>query len=400
MSLKMSVLAGIPLAISLPYAVSAATLQPFLWTDQTEDAVYLSQDANSDGDTGDDGETVVFFGAGNLSGFDSPAGNIFTLDQDRTGAVFVGDGDTDTVYRLRDNNFDGDAQDASEASIWFSAENADGFDLNTPNGVAVGNDDAVYVVEADTGGNPSGDFVYRTEDLNGDGDANDAGEASVWLDLQMLNPAASAFEIRFEGDVAFIADTVGGEPNAIYRAEDIDGDGEISATEVGTFIDETNPFGVPVDFAIDTLDGSALLWEFLDFAGPQSVFSLTDLDGSGMIDGAGEVAELWNNSLLDLEFATFVGFGVAAAENGDLVLTSNGFGNEDTLIYLTDLNGDGDYFDDGETLVPLAGPRDGLPVRARNAQFYIAPIPLPAGLPLLAGGLVLLGPMRARRAKL
>lgn len=144
------------------------------------------------------------------------------------------------------------------------------------------------MVEADVVSTPNGDYVYRTQDLNDDGDAEDAGDATLWLDLKALNPAASAFEVSFDGDAAYVTDTDGADSNIIYRAEDIDGDGTVSAGEVTRFIDGDNAFGVPVDFAMDARGGSVFLREFLDTAGPMSVFELTDLDGSGLIDAAGE----------------------------------------------------------------------------------------------------------------
>ena len=383
----------------IPGVLSASTINPFLWSDQTNDALYLSRDIDGNGDVNGVGETTIFFGEGNLAGLVDPAANIFTLGQAKTGEVYVGDGGTDTVYRLRDR--DGNGQGKGESRVWFSAENASGLSLNTPNGVDVGPDGAVYVVEADTIGNPSGDFVYRTEDLNGDGDANDAGEATVWLDLQGLNPKSSGFEIKFDGDVAYIVDLVGSDPDIVYRAEDTNGDGVVSADEVTSFIDNDNPFGVPVDFAFEASGGSFFFWEFLNFSGPSALRKVTDLDGSGAIDAANEVAEVWNDGLLDAAFRKFVGFGIAVDdESGDVVLTSNGGPAEtDFLIYLSDLNGDGDYFDVGETVVPLSQAAAGLPARARNAEFYNAPtpVPLPAGLPLLSIGLICMAGLKARR---
>ena len=381
-------------------AVPAAPLDFFLYADQGTDEVLLTRDANGDGDANDAGETTVFFSAANGSGLVGPTTNVLTLTQAGNGAVFVGDGGTNTVYRLRDDNADNSAQGAGEASVWFLAANADGLALNTPNGLAEGADGAIYVVEADTRGTPSGDFVYRTQDLNGDGDANDAGEATVWLDLQALSPNASAFEISFDGDTAYIADTRGTEENVIYRARDLDGNGTIGTGEVTELIAGDNPFGIPVDFAMDARDGSVFLWEFLDFAGPQSVVRLDDLDGSGVIDADAEWAEIWNTTFLPDGFNTFAAFGMAAAPDGSLLLTSNdGDAAGDNLVRLLDLNGDGDYLDAGETFLWLARSAQGTyPDRPRAVAAY-APIPLPAGLPLLGAALILLLPFRALRRK-
>lgn len=44
------------------------------------------------------------------------------------------------VYRLTDTDNDGDAQDAGEATVWFSTDNAGGFSTITPNRIAEGGD--------------------------------------------------------------------------------------------------------------------------------------------------------------------------------------------------------------------------------------------------------------------
>ncbi|NEQ98528.1 MAG: hypothetical protein F6K30_17710, partial [Cyanothece sp. SIO2G6] len=222
--------------------------------DQTLDTLLLTQDLTGDGDANDPLETSVFFDGTNESGFVDPTANIFTVLQATDGSVFYGDGNTDTVYRLTDANRDGDALDAGEATVWFAADNAEGLPLLTPNGLAIGSDGAIYITEADTVGTPNGDFIYRTEDLNGDGDANDAGEASIWLDLKAVNPNSSPFEITFIDDTAYIIDSVGGDPNVIYRAQDLDGSGMVETDEVSVLVDESV---VPVDFGLTT-DGESL----------------------------------------------------------------------------------------------------------------------------------------------
>ena len=102
------------------------------------DKIYLLVDTNGDGDAADEGERIVFFDETNAEGLGgedgSPTGNILNIGQSSTdGSVYAGDGDTDAVYRLKDLNGDGDANDAGESTVWFSeADNAAGFTLPTP----------------------------------------------------------------------------------------------------------------------------------------------------------------------------------------------------------------------------------------------------------------------------
>lgn len=395
-------LAPLLAAIALPGA--AATMSSFLTSDQGKDQILLSRDLNGDGDANDPGETTVFFDSANGSGLASPAGNVFALSQTSTGHVMIGDGSTDTVYRLRDEDRDGTAQGAGEAQVWFSgAANAGGFKLNTPNGIAEGPDGAIYVVEADTSGTPTGDWVYRTQDLNGDGDANDVGEATQWLNLKAINPSSSPFEIRFDGNDAYVMDTAGGTPDVIYKARDADGDGLIGAGEVTTFASEASGLSARFDFAMDVGLGSVWTWQWLPEGGLSSVFRLTDLDGSGQIDSADESVEVWNTSFLDAAFTFLAGFGLDLNEDtGELLITSNdGSATGNWIMRLLDLDGDGAFWGADESQIVLSlGAQGTYPDRARNVAFYVAPVPLPAALPLLLaglGGLAAIGRRRNRR---
>lgn len=389
---------AIPLLLGSVCFAAPAYAAPFqaIFSDQTTDQIVHALDLNGDGDANDPGETSVFFDTNNVSGLAQPAGNIFTMTQGVGGEVYVGDGNSDTVYRLQDRNGNNNAQDAGEAQIWFSSANVEGHALQTPNGVAEGGDGAVYVVEADTVGTPNGDFVYRTRDLNGDGDANDAGESSVWLDLTALSPTSSPFEIRFDGDVAYIIDSNGGGTNLVYRAEDTNGDGQVSDNEVSIYIDEND---APVDFALSVFGGDVFTMELLDFAGPQSLFRISDVNGDGAIGDSDDITEVWNGDGNDL----FVAFSLDVRDNMAL-LTSNGSGEaEDAIFSLVDLNLDGDFFDENETNRFISRDEQGtLPVRARSVIFYdtadlVAAVPVPAALPLLATGLVAFGLVGYRR---
>ncbi|MEO0645176.1 MAG: hypothetical protein AAFZ17_03305 [Cyanobacteria bacterium J06650_10] len=341
--------------------------------DQRLDKIFLTQDLNQDGDANDPSEVSVYFDGTNASGLADPTGNVFTIYQSASGAVFYGDGDTDSVYRLRDRNQDGDALDAGEATIWFAP--TDG--LPTPNGVAEGSDGAIYIVNAGTRSTPA-DVVYRTVDLNGDGDAQDQGESSIWLDLATLNPSSSAFDIEFIGDVAYISDLVGGDDDVVYRVEDLDGSGTIETNEASVFIQDGNEFGVPLDFGIAVDGQNVYVWESLDFGGPQSIYRLRDRNGTGTIDAANEAFEIWNTDALPTGFDSFNGFAIAVGPERELVVTSNGFDGENNLFRLVDSNGDGDYFDSGKTIVYLSQSVNGTtPERARAVEYAIAPGDVP-----------------------
>jgi hypothetical protein len=322
--------------------------------DLSLDAVYLTRDMNGDGDADDPGEATVYYDGSNASGAPAP-NSAFTIFQARDRAVYVGDGSADAVLRLVDLNGDRDAQDAGEASIWFSADgNAGGLDLATPNGVWQADDGAVYIVTAGT--STTVDAIYRTVDLNDDGDAEDAGEATVWLDTQTLVPDSSAFELVFIGAAAYFTDPQGGAPDAVIRAEDSSGDGTIQADELGVFVDETS---VGIGTSLVT-DGTSLYVIDSAAGALRSLTRLTDLDGSGAIDQPNETEEVWNESLVPAGLELGSSFGAGIGPGGEVMIGSAGADIRDNMFRLIDMNGDGDFLDAGETIAWATGNGSGV----------------------------------------
>ncbi|WP_299671862.1 Ig-like domain-containing protein [uncultured Roseobacter sp.] len=321
-----------------------------LVADQRKDQLLLLRDLDGDGTASSADETRVFFDATNESSLTEPTGNVFTVHQAADRSVFIGDGSSDTVYRLTDRNADGDAQDAGEAVVWFSAENAGGLSTVTPNGIAEGPDGAIYIANAGTTSTPQ-DAIYRTVDLNGDGDANDAGEATVWLDVQTIIDTAVPFDLSFDGNLAYLNDLNGAATDVIFRIEDLNADGVIQPTEVTDFISDDMNFGAPVDISSAVgINGSlyTVTW-FPDADEILKVYRLTDLDGSGQIDSVFEATEVWNANFMPGAIPADIGFSIAADAEGSLILTANSFGGDANVVKLTNLNGDGDYFDADET---------------------------------------------------
>jgi alpha-tubulin suppressor-like RCC1 family protein len=335
-------------------------------SDPDSGKVFLLVDTNGDGDAADAGERIVFFDTSNASGFASPTENVFQVHQASDGAVYVGDGDTDTVWRLVDGNNDGDANDAGEATAWLTPANAAGVSTVTPNGIGEGPDGAIYIVNAGVSSRPQ-DAIYRTEDLNGDGDADDAGETTVWLDLQTVVATSSPYDLSFVGDTAYLIDPSGSAEDTIFAIRDADGNGTISTDEVTAFATKTAT-GAPIDFTAAANENGVLVWEWLA-DGANTLVRLTDIDGDGTI-GAGETREVWNTSELPEGFAAFAGFSVAVSGN-QVALTSNGDANERNVFLLTDRNGDGDYFDADETAVLASNALDETTLlRPRAVAFY------------------------------
>lgn len=327
-----------------------------LISDLTPNQVLLSRDLNGDGDADDDGEVVPYFDAQNQSGLADPTSKAFSIHRGPTGFVYIADGGTDAVYRLDDINYDGDANDAGEASVWFSeSESVSGLTLPTPNGVFEHPQGDVYIVNAGVRARPD-DAVYRTRDLNMDGDANDQGEATRWLDLSSLasevigaSPnVSSAFDIVFVGDAALIADTVGRETNVIFRAQDQDESGSIDPDELTVWLNADNEWGAPVATGLAVLGEDVYVVESSRRA-DQSVYRLRDLDGDGQINGPLEATKVWSESNLNDDVAMGSAFGIAASPSGEIYITSAGQDEQDNIIRLIDLDGDGLFNGIGET---------------------------------------------------
>lgn len=374
-----------------------------LISDMSLDGVYITRDFNANGNANDAGEANVYFDANNFSGLLAPSNSVFSLFQSQMGHVYIGDGGSDSVYRLSDWNADGDAQDAGEARVWFSEANAGGFTLPTPNSVYEAQDGALYVANAGTRSRPT-DAIYRTIDLNNDGDANDVGEAAIWLDLSTLASArvggavpdnkSSAFDITFIDDTAYIADLMGGETDTIFIARDADGNGSIGADELNVFIDDDNLFGVSVATGLISDEAGSLYTLESGSSKDQSIYRLNDLNGNGVIDDVSEVQEIWNEFLVDaLAVELGSAFSLAVGPDGELTIVSAGSDIKDNVFRLLDLNGDGDFFDAGETTLWASGNgRGAFADFARTAEYInvVAPVPLPAPLLLLVSGLALL----------
>src|SRR5262249_54510216 len=89
--------------------------------------------------------------------------------------VFVSDSNGDKIFRCEDLNSDGDYNDANETTIWY--DDAVGpFALSVGTGIRSGPDGTVYVCDS------TEHYVLAMRDYNNDGDANDDGESWIFFD--------------------------------------------------------------------------------------------------------------------------------------------------------------------------------------------------------------------------
>lgn len=175
--------------------------------DSQGDRLSLLRDVDGNGsiNTTDPLEYIDFFSAANLSGLPSPVANPTAILQVADGTVYVCDLTTKSIYALRDNNGNGTANDAGEARLWFSqAANAEGFTMGAPLALGADSNGAIFIGTAGTGSLPQR-ALYRTVDIGTqDGNANGVGEATIWADLSNLIAPTNSSSIQ---DMCFIGDT-------------------------------------------------------------------------------------------------------------------------------------------------------------------------------------------------
>ncbi len=146
------------------------------------DAIWRCDDANADLDANDTGETVPFTTYNGMCSNNSSAWSPQEIVFDAADVMFLRNSIANAhgVFRLYDFDGNGVVDTAAESSLWFGLGNLSG---HTPSAGFVVDIDplrphALYYQSLATGGV---DEVYRLVDGNGDDDAQDAGEATlVW----------------------------------------------------------------------------------------------------------------------------------------------------------------------------------------------------------------------------
>jgi hypothetical protein len=318
-----------------------------LASDLNLDGIYLARDLDSNGNALGTGEVTVFFNAANQSNLPTPAGAVFCITTNRDGTIYAANLDNLSVYQLRDLNNNGTANDPGEAVRWFnSTGNFSGISLSTPNGIAIDSVGAVYV--ANTPSPPTNAAaIYRFRDLDGNGDANGIDEASVWWNMDALQPqvgrTSRPFDMVFIGDTCYVLDT-GASPRAIYRARDLNHNGVIDAGEFNTFILDGD-FGVTISQGLATDGTSLYVVQRVNATANNTrpLFKLTDNNNSGNIDSASEVVQLWDRSKIPAPRTMATAASLAVGPENTIAVLSVGSGVASNIFMLRDVNGDGTY---------------------------------------------------------
>lgn len=348
---------------------SAAFAQSrMLINDRTSDAIMRGVDTDSNLIIDDATEVNVWFDATNAPGTLAPM-NPTCLAISGAAGVAMGDQGNRVVYFLQDVNCDGDAQDIGESIIYADATNASGVSFAFPTGAEFGIDGALYIVNA---GNAFGDDgIYRLVDLTGDGDAQDPGEITTYVGAGAFGAGNGPYapqKILFDDDGVGYLRNSSSNLHGVYRFEDVDSSGNADDPgEFTVFWDVNNADNTPATagFALewDRARTSAMYTLQLASGGVDQLVRLHDLNGDDDAQDAGESAIVWSTSE-----SGFTSVDVICLDNGDVLVTDNS-GNR--IIRLTDANGDGDFMDANERFDYLPNPGGTL---AAVRQAYLARI--------------------------
>lgn len=284
----------------------------------------------------------TYNGPGEVSSFYDDAAGAFALTnnagliRDASGAVYVSDTSEDRILRLMDMNGDGDALDMGEATIWFdgTSGNASGVELTSARGMWIDDDGVFWAASANTGGGGN-DAIVRLEDVNGDGDANDSGES---LEFFVIAPGGST------GDSIPTAIARGAD-GALYYVETASsgslakGVYRLEDLDGSGTIDQPNestPFFIP-----PSLGGSPFHWDLgLDTSGR---FYINDTGNDVIwrfsdVDGNGSVTGAEATVVYTAPGSSLI-WEVTPASDGSLYIAEDQ--NPDRLLRLVDGNGDG-----------------------------------------------------------
>lgn len=346
--------------MALALAGAASGQSRFLVADRTNRAIWFLHDDNNNGTIEEPGEVTLFYNSTDAAG--TPVLQfISSLAARRDGLVLVGDTTGRQLQFLRDLNGDGDALDVGESSVCADATNASGVSFAVPVGCEFDGQGRAYGVNA---GNVNGnDGVYLLTDLNNNFNCQDAGEITEWVGSAATgfgpgNGPYSPQEIVFNGRTGYLRNSSSGL-FGVYRFEDLNLNGR--ADDAGEFFPVWNSAasgvaplaGLTID--LDRVRAGSI-YVYQAATGPTHQFiRLTDLNSDGDFNDAGEAVLVYTSP-----GTGFTPADVLSLNNGDLLVTSNASGGTN-VVRLHDADNDGFFTTAGErtifwaNAIPTAG---------------------------------------------
>ena len=281
-------------AVGFAASAAAQSLDVVFVTDSTGDNVWRLEDLDGDGTYDGVGETVEFYS--DTLGTIALSNNIGITRDAATGIVYVCDSSVDIILALEDLDGDGNCNDVGEHRVFFDGNaggNASGVLMVSAQDLFVAPDGKLWVASANTAS--GNDLIFYLEDLNGDGDANDAGEAVIYYQIPGLSTGDSLPQdvtLGPDGAMYYLeSGSTGFFAKGIYRLEDLDSNGSIDPSEATAF------------FIPPALGSSAFYWGFdvdddgafyLADTGNDVIWRVRDANGNGTIEPA-ETTQWWTS---------------------------------------------------------------------------------------------------------
>jgi hypothetical protein len=297
--------------------------------DATARRMYWTRDLNNDNDAMDEGEAGVFadISSGVGQWFAFPTGCTFD-SSGRPVIVNAGNGfGPDAIWQCVDGNADGDANDAGETTALatvngFSSSNGS----FSPQEVVHAADGAIML--RNSSANLHG--IWRIKDVDGNGIADQANEFALWFgngNLAGYTPSAGfAIDRDAVRPGAFYYQNVAtGGVDEIWRVRDINSDGDAQDDAEAVLVYTTGESGFTIIDVASLADGSLLL---TDNSGKR-VFRLQDNDNDSRFVTAGERTLFFANSTLQVGDVRNISVWRDIALCNDIDFNNNGVFPED-----------------------------------------------------------------------
>jgi hypothetical protein len=319
--------------------------------DNTAQTLWLMNDANSNGVIDEPTEVTTFFSGANAAGTPATA-NPNGLGIRRDGLVAVADFTNRRILLLKDGNGDGDAQDAGESRIFATGNTGTWTNFNSPFGVTFDACGRLLVTNAGIAAIPF-DGIFRLQDLNGDGDAEDATPAPELTDYCTAAPMGPGNTNSSPGEIVnlsgaiFLRDSAGTN-QGVTRAVDLNADSDANdAGEFGSFFNASNAgailLGAGFSIDIDTKNAGAVYIQntvSVPAASTDQLIRVKDSNGDNDADDAGEAIVAYTTSEAGFNIGDFF-----SQPNGSLLLADS---SSRRIYSFVDGNNDG-IFDPANT---------------------------------------------------
>ncbi|HMN39970.1 MAG TPA: GC-type dockerin domain-anchored protein [Phycisphaerales bacterium] len=265
-------------------------------------SLYLIKDADRSGSAMGMTESRVVLTGANASGatITAPSGVAFFPGFD-PGYVNAGAGSNpDAIYRLHEIVADGTYQDAGEVSPWVTnwATYGSGNTPFSPQEIVFDAAGVGYVRNSSSGA--PGHSVWRFRDANGNGRADDPGEMTLWFDntnaAGITMGAGFAMELDLARPRTIYTNhllSLGGGVNRkqIVRLSDSNNDGNANGPNESVAVYSTDEAGLTIQDVVSLPNGDLYFTDVSSSPGGKRIFRLHDLGADGLFLDPGERTE-------------------------------------------------------------------------------------------------------------